>query len=218
MTAICIRRFAGPNVLSHQDLPRPMPTADQVLIRVHAAGVNPVGWKTRSGSVPGKGSVDPFPLVLGWDVSGIVAAVGREVTGLAAGDAVYGQVRRPSWQAGPGAWGGGGQRAVCRDGEGQLRGPRQITHNHVQIVGSFDLYSAMVAADRLGHERRTPAGKQSPRYTSWGFLVPWTLLRPLTCRPSRHGWQRDQDPWILAFRTAPYLGSRALSTQDVVWR
>lgn len=95
MKAVCIHRFGGPNVLSYQDLPRPVPTADEVLIRVHAAGVNPVDWKTRSGSVPWSGSIDPFPLILGWDVSGIVEAVGRDVTGLVAGDAVYGMIRFP---------------------------------------------------------------------------------------------------------------------------
>ena len=95
MKAICIHRFGGPDALSYQDLPRPVPTTGEVLIRVQAAGVNPVDWKTRSGSAPCPGSVDPFPLILGWDVSGSVAAVGQEVTGLVAGDAVYGMIRFP---------------------------------------------------------------------------------------------------------------------------
>ncbi len=95
MKAICIHRFGGSDVLCYQDLPRPVPTADEVLIRVHAAGVNPVDWKTRSGSVPWKDPLDPFPLIMGWDVSGIVEAVGRDVTGLVAGDAVYGMIRFP---------------------------------------------------------------------------------------------------------------------------
>ena len=72
-----------------------MPAAGELLIRVRAAGVNPVDWKTRSGSVPWKGEIDPFPLVLGWDVSGIVSEVGQNVTGFAAGDAVYGMIRFP---------------------------------------------------------------------------------------------------------------------------
>jgi len=95
MKAICIHHFGGPDTLSYQDLPRPVPTAGEVLIRVHAAGVNPVDWKTRSGSVPWKGQLDPFPLILGWDVSGIVAAVGRKVSSFATGDAVYGMIRFP---------------------------------------------------------------------------------------------------------------------------
>ncbi len=95
MKAICIHHFGGLDTLSYQDLPRPMPTADELLIRVHAAGVNPVDWKTRSGSVPWKGQFDPFPLILGWDVSGVVAAVGRNVTSFAIGDTVYGMIRFP---------------------------------------------------------------------------------------------------------------------------
>lgn len=95
MKAICIHHFGGLDALSYQDLPRPVPAAGEVLIRVHAAGVNPVDWKTRTGSVPWKHKIDPFPLVLGWDVSGTVAAVGRNVTGFAIGDAVYGMIRFP---------------------------------------------------------------------------------------------------------------------------
>jgi NADPH:quinone reductase-like Zn-dependent oxidoreductase len=95
MKAICIHQYGGPDVLSYQDLPRPIPAVDELLIRVRAAGVNPVDWKTRSGSVPWKGQLDPFPLVMGWDVSGTVAAVGRNVTGYAVGDAVYGIIRFP---------------------------------------------------------------------------------------------------------------------------
>jgi len=95
MKAVCIHEYGGLDVLSYQDLPRPVPAADELLIRVCAAGVNPVDWKTRSGSVPWKGQVDPFPLVLGWDVSGVVSEVGRNVTGFAAGDAVYGMIHFP---------------------------------------------------------------------------------------------------------------------------
>jgi NADPH:quinone reductase-like Zn-dependent oxidoreductase len=95
MKAICIHQYGGLDVLSYQDLPRPVPAAGELLIRVHAAGVNPVDWKTRSGSVPWKVQIDPFPLILGWDVAGVVAAVGRNVSGFAVGDAVYGMVRFP---------------------------------------------------------------------------------------------------------------------------
>jgi NADPH:quinone reductase-like Zn-dependent oxidoreductase len=95
MKAVCIHQFGGLDVLSYQDLPRPVPAAGEVLIRVQAAGVNPVDWKTRSGSVPWKTQIDPFPLVLGWDVAGTVAATGRNVAGLAVGDAVYGMIRFP---------------------------------------------------------------------------------------------------------------------------
>ncbi len=95
MKAICIHRFGGLDALSYQDVPRPEPAPDELLVRVRAAGVNPVDWKTRSGSVPWKGQIDPFPLTLGWDVSGTVAAVGRNLRAFAIGDAVYGMIRFP---------------------------------------------------------------------------------------------------------------------------
>jgi NADPH:quinone reductase-like Zn-dependent oxidoreductase len=95
MKAICIHHFGGLDALSYQDLPRPEPGRGELLIRVHAAGVNPVDWKTRNGSVPWKGQSDPFPLILGWDLSGTVVAVDRDVTGFAPGDAIYGMIRFP---------------------------------------------------------------------------------------------------------------------------
>jgi NADPH:quinone reductase-like Zn-dependent oxidoreductase len=100
MKAVCIHQFGGGDELSYQDLPRPEPREGELLIRVHAAGVNPVDWKTRSGSAPWKSgsspaTVDPFPLILGWDVAGEVAATGDNVGGYAIGDAVYGMIRFP---------------------------------------------------------------------------------------------------------------------------
>src|SRR6476659_1630145 len=75
MKAIRIHNYGGPEVLKYEDAPRPKPQADEVLIRVHAAGVNPIDWKVREGHMkdfwPHK-----FPLILGWDVSGTVEAVG----------------------------------------------------------------------------------------------------------------------------------------------
>ncbi len=75
MKAIRIHNYGGPEVLQYEDAPRPKPQADEVLIRVHAAGVNPIDWKVREGDMkdfwPHK-----FPLILGWDVSGTVEEVG----------------------------------------------------------------------------------------------------------------------------------------------
>ena len=95
MKAVCIHRYGGLDALSYQDLPRPVPAVDELLIRVHAAGVNPVDWKTRTGSVPWKDQPDPFPLVMGWDLSGVVSEVAGGVRGYEAGDAVYGMIRFP---------------------------------------------------------------------------------------------------------------------------
>src|SRR5438132_17 len=75
MKAIRIHNYGGPEVLNYEDAPRPQPQAGEVLVRVHAAGVNPIDWKVREGHMkdfwPHK-----LPLILGWDVSGTVEKVG----------------------------------------------------------------------------------------------------------------------------------------------
>src|SRR6267142_453336 len=75
MKAIRIHKYGGPEVLQYEDAPRPKPQAGEVLVRVKAAGVNPIDWKVREGHMkdfwPHK-----FPLILGWDLSGVVEEVG----------------------------------------------------------------------------------------------------------------------------------------------
>ena len=75
MKAIRIHNYGGPEVLQYEEAPRPKPQTGEVLIRVHAAGVNPIDWKVREGHMkdfwPHK-----FPLILGWDLSGVVEEVG----------------------------------------------------------------------------------------------------------------------------------------------
>ncbi|MFJ9841422.1 NADP-dependent oxidoreductase [Kitasatospora sp. NPDC101155] len=86
MTAVAFEEPGGPEVLKVVERERPVPGPTEILVRVHAAGVNPVDWKTRSVGalfVPGDG-------VVGWDVSGVVEAVGLGVTIFRPGDEVYG--------------------------------------------------------------------------------------------------------------------------------
>lgn len=88
MKAVRLHSYGDPNVLVYEEAPRPEPQADEVLIRIHAAGVNPADWKIRQGYL--KDSF-PFamPLILGYDLAGIVEAIGAQVTDLNVGDAVY---------------------------------------------------------------------------------------------------------------------------------
>src|SRR5919108_3542226 len=79
----------GPEVLElgEAEIPQPLPT--EIRVRVGAAGVNPVDWKTRAGG--GVAAVlGPPPFTVGWDVAGTVDAVGPGVTRFAVGDAVFG--------------------------------------------------------------------------------------------------------------------------------
>ncbi len=86
MRAVSQDRLGPPEVLHMVTVPRPEPGGTEVLVRVLAAGVNPVDWKTRADG----GRLGPPPFILGWDVAGIVAAVGEGVTRFAAGDRVFG--------------------------------------------------------------------------------------------------------------------------------
>ncbi len=96
MKAVRIHEYGGPEVVRLEEAPRPEPGAGEVLVRVRAAGVNPVDWKTRSGSgMVRKFEGDPLPFVLGWDVSGVVEEVGDGVSRFSPGDEVCGLVRFP---------------------------------------------------------------------------------------------------------------------------
>jgi len=89
MRAISQKEFGGPEVLQVVEVERPEPLPTEVLVRVHAAGVNPVDAKTRAGSGVA-GLLGEPPFILGWDVSGVVEAVGHGVHTLKVGDEVYG--------------------------------------------------------------------------------------------------------------------------------
>jgi len=89
MKAISQHEFGGPEVLKVVELERPQPLPTEVLVRVHAAGVNPVDYKTREGHGMA-GVLGEPPFVLGWDVSGVVEEIGFGVHTLAIGDEVYG--------------------------------------------------------------------------------------------------------------------------------
>ncbi|HCF27656.1 MAG TPA: NADPH:quinone reductase [Cyanobacteria bacterium UBA11049] len=89
MKAVRMHSYGGSEVLIYEDVPQPQPAKDEVLIRVHAAGVNPVDWKIRNGY--GKETFGHhLPHILGCDLAGVVESVGSEVKRLKPGDAVYG--------------------------------------------------------------------------------------------------------------------------------
>jgi NADPH:quinone reductase-like Zn-dependent oxidoreductase len=88
MQAVCIERFGGPETLQLQQVERPTPKDDELLIRVRAASVNPVDYKIRSGHYPPVTEKN-LPKILGRDVSGVVAARGSAVATFKDGDAVF---------------------------------------------------------------------------------------------------------------------------------
>ena len=99
MRAIAIDEFGGPERLKLRDLSRPKPARGEVLIRVVAAGVNPVDWKIREGRLK---DVLPhaFPLILGWDVAGVVEELGEQSGRFRKGERVFCYARKPTVQWG----------------------------------------------------------------------------------------------------------------------
>jgi NADPH:quinone reductase-like Zn-dependent oxidoreductase len=91
MQAIRAHDYGGPEVLVIGQVPRPAPNADQVLIRLKAAGVNPADWKNRAGLFK-QFMLQQFPWTPGLEGSGIVEEVGENVTDFKKGDEVYGIV------------------------------------------------------------------------------------------------------------------------------
>ncbi|MFJ3506694.1 NADP-dependent oxidoreductase [Streptomyces luteogriseus] len=91
MRAISQDVLGGPEVLREVEIERPVPKPNEVLVRVRAAGVNPTDWKHRATG----GFLGEPPFVLGWDVSGVVEAVGIGVVAFAPGDEVFGMLPYP---------------------------------------------------------------------------------------------------------------------------
>jgi NADPH:quinone reductase-like Zn-dependent oxidoreductase len=98
MKALVYERYGGPDVLRFAEAPTPVPGPDEVLIKIHATTVNSADWRVRSLEVPaGFGLLSRLALgirgprqpVLGTELSGVVASVGRDVTTFKAGDAVF---------------------------------------------------------------------------------------------------------------------------------
>src|SRR2546425_1797147 len=92
MKAVRIHSFGGPDVLRFEDVPVPKPEPNEMLVRIHASGVNPVDWKIREGLL-GQG---PLPQIMGSDFSGVVEMLGPDVRDFRIGEAVFGVVAEES--------------------------------------------------------------------------------------------------------------------------
>ena len=116
MKAIVVHEYGGPEVLKYEDVPRPEPKDNEVLVRMIAAGVNPVDALIRSGKYA-KFFGTTLPLIPGYDIAGVVEKTGAKVTKLKVGDPIYAYVM----------WGGGyAEYAVATEGEAAAK-PKSIT-------------------------------------------------------------------------------------------
>jgi NADPH:quinone reductase-like Zn-dependent oxidoreductase len=145
MRAISQDVLGGPEVLKQVELPRPEPGLSQILVRVHAAGLNPTDWAHRAYKI----FLGPPPFVLGWDVSGVVEATGFGVTLFQPGDEVFGMLPYPH---------GVGSHAEYVAGPARAFAVKPAGLDHVQ-AGAVPL-AALTAWQALGDTARLSAGQR----------------------------------------------------------
>lgn len=144
MKAIAIREFGGRDKLERMDLPVPEVGKGEVLVRVKAAGVNPVDWKIREGWLK---DLFPhrFPLIPGWDAAGIVQRVGPGVTRFKVGDEIFAYGRKPVVQ------GGAYAEYISLTEEHMAFKPRNTTFNEAAGIplAALTAYQALVDAAKI---------------------------------------------------------------------
>ncbi len=126
MKAIRINEFGGPEVMKLEEVARPVPASDEILLKVYASGVNPVDCDIRKGGNDFLRPILKLPMTLGWDAAGVVEETGVDVAGLKKGDAVYGLPNFP----GDGSY---AEYCVAKAGQFALK-PQSISFNEAAGV------------------------------------------------------------------------------------
>lgn len=153
MKAIRLHEFGGPEVLRYEDVAIPEMKPGEVLVRVHAVGINPPDWYLRDGYKmlpPEWRPPVPLPVIPGSDVSGVVEAVATDVHGFSVGDEVFGMIRFPSY---------GESRAyaeyVAAPASDLSRKPAGIDHVHAAGAPMSGLTAWQFLVE-LGHDHPNP--------------------------------------------------------------
>jgi NADPH:quinone reductase-like Zn-dependent oxidoreductase len=167
MKAVRIHSYGGPQVLVEENVPMPKPSSGEVLIEVHAAGVNPIDWKVREGY--GKGWLKhKLPLILGWDVSGVIKELGSGVKGFKKGDEVYGKLDT-------GHDGAYAEYTVSNTENISLK-PRTLDHVHAAAIpiaaltawqSLFDLANLSAGQSVLIHAAAGGVGHFAVQFSKW---------------------------------------------------
>ncbi|MEU5633253.1 NADP-dependent oxidoreductase [Streptomyces rishiriensis] len=152
MKAIQIHAAGGPEVLRYDEVPVPEIGPGEVLVRVHAAGINPPDWYLREGMKVMPAEMRPalsFPLIPGTDMSGTVQAVSPDVRGFAVGDEVFGMLRFPGFDGRTYA------EYVAAPASDVAHKPARI--DHVQAAGApMAALTAWQYLVELGHDVPSP--------------------------------------------------------------
>lgn len=161
MRAVRLHGFGGPDVLRYEEAPRPQLKAGELIVRVHAAGINPPDVYLREGYAMLPPQWRPqltFPVIPGTDMSGVVVAVADDVAGFSLGDEVYAMVRFPAGLA-------GGSRAYAE---------------YVSVPASE------VAHKPAGIDHMQAAAAPMSLLTAWQFLVELGHDEPNPLQPHQH--------------------------------
>lgn len=165
MRAIRLHEFGGPEVLCYDEVAIPELKGGEVLVRVHAVGINPPDWYLRDGYKilpPEWRPPVPLPVIPGTDVSGVVEAAAADVHGFSVGDEVFGMLRFPSF---------GDSRAyaeyVAAPASDLALKPASIDHVHAAGVPMAGL-TAWQFLIELGHDHPNPLQATSHRPMALG--------------------------------------------------
>ena len=152
MKAIRVPRFGGPDTLSYDEVPVPEVAAGEVLVRVHAVGINPPDWYVREGMPEVPEDMRPpltLPVILGTDISGVVTAVAPDVHDFEPGDEVFGMLRFPGLD--------GGAYAEYASAPASDIALKPGTIDHVSAAGApMSLQTAWQFLIELGHDHPSP--------------------------------------------------------------
>ncbi len=161
MNAVRQHEFGGPEVLLYENAPVPELNAGEVLVRVHAIGINPPDWYLRDGYKMLPPEWQPhvaMPVILGTDISGVIEALAEDVEGFAVGDEVYSMVKFPSGLAGE-------SRAYA---------------DYVSVPASH------IARKPAGIDHVHAAGAPMALLTAWQFLIEQGHNEPNPLQPDQH--------------------------------
>jgi NADPH:quinone reductase-like Zn-dependent oxidoreductase len=143
MQAVIINAYGNEDVVELTEVERPQPKTHEILVKVHAAGVNPVDWKIRNGA--GERFGMQLPIRLGWEIAGTVAEIGSEATGFNQGDAVYGII----------AYGGFAEYAIAQINDLALKPPSlEFEHAAAVPLGALTAWQAMIDIAHLTSGQR----------------------------------------------------------------
>jgi len=146
MKVVQVHNYGGPEVLRFEDAPRPTPESGELLVKVHAASVNAIDWKVRAGYLKDVFPL-PLPYIPGWDVSGIVEAIGPGVTQFKKGDEIY--AVPDGARSGKGTY---AEYVVIKETEAALK-PKSNDHIHAAAIPLVALTAWQALFDQAGSSK-----------------------------------------------------------------